>query len=199
MSYLRMTQMKSDLDLTGKLLLAMPNMTDPRFHRAVIFMCTHDDNGAMGLVVNKKLAGIQFGHLLEQLKIISDITIDRSKSSIPVMAGGPVEESRGFILHSMDFKQPDTVIIDETYGVTGTIEALRTIAVGQGPGKMMFLLGYAGWGSGQLEQEIQDNAWLVVEPDQEIIFDLAHDEKWTRSVQKLGFDPAMLSSEVGRA
>lgn len=184
--------------LTGKLLLAMPTMGDPRFHKAVIFMCAHDENGAMGLVINHVLPGVEFPQLLEQLGIASDINVNFS-SSVPVMAGGPVESARGFLLHSGDYKRKDTVTIDDAYGVTGTIEALREIARGQGPGKLLFILGYAGWGAGQLDREIQDNSWLVVDADPAIIFHAQADEKWKLAVGKLGIDPAMLSGEAGRA
>lgn len=185
--------------LAGKLLLAMPGLGDPRFYRAVIFMCAHDEKGAMGLVINHTLPGIEFRSLLEQLKISSDIKVDLAGLDVPVMCGGPVEAARGFILHSSDFNQKDTVAVGDFYGITGTIEALKIIAGGGGPDNLLFLLGYAGWGPGQLDQEIQDNSWLVAEPDPAIIFHAEPDEKWTMAVQKLGFDPGMLSSEAGRA
>ncbi|MGB4056465.1 MAG: YqgE/AlgH family protein [Alphaproteobacteria bacterium] len=190
---------KNSNSLVGKLLLAMPGMGDPRFYRAVIFMCAHDDKGAMGLVINHTLAGVEFKNLLEQLSFSSDIKIDLSKFSIPVMAGGPVEGARGFILHSHDFKQRDTMAVGDDYAITGTIEALKDIATGHGPNRLLFLLGYAGWGPGQLDKEIQDNAWLVVDPDPALIFDAVPEEKWVRAIQKLGVDPAMLSSQSGRA
>lgn len=185
--------------LSGKLLLAMPAMGDPRFHRAVIYMCAHDANGAMGLVINHSLQGLEFSELIKQLGIHSDIEIRLDASAIPVMSGGPVESARGFLLHSNDFTQPDTIRIDESCSVTGTIEALKEVAAGKGPDRALFILGYAGWGAGQLDREIQDNAWLVVDPDPQIIFHPEVEEKWTLSVQKLGFDPAMLSSDAGRA
>lgn len=188
-----------DSYLAGKLLLAMPMMGDPRFHRAVIYMCAHDANGAMGLVINHALPGMEFEDLIEQLGIASDIEIKLVPSSVPVMSGGPVEAARGFLLHSNDFVQPDTIKIDSSCSVTGTVEALKFVVRGEGPGQMLFILGYAGWGKGQLEREIQDNAWLVVDPDPQIIFHPEVDEKWTLAVQKLGFDPAMLSAEAGRA
>ncbi len=189
----------SEHSLTGKLLLAMPGLGDPRFYRAVIFMCAHDEKGAMGLVINHVLPGIEFKSLLEQLKMSSDIRVDLGKSETPVMCGGPVEAARGFILHSRDFTQKDTVPVGDSYGITGTLEALRLILNGGGPDHMLFLLGYAGWGPRQLDREIQENSWLVADPDPDIIFHAAPDEKWSMAVQKLGFDPGMLSSEAGRA
>lgn len=188
-----------DYSLTGKLLLAMPGLGDPRFYRAVIFMCAHDEKGAMGLVINHVLPGVEFKSLLDQLNISSDIKIDMRKPSTPVMAGGPVEGSRGFILHSREFRSKDTVSVSDFYSVTGTVEALKAVATGHGPEHMLFILGYAGWGPGQLDQEIQDNSWLVADPDPNLIFHVTPEEKWELAVQKLGVDPAMLSSQTGRA
>ncbi len=185
--------------LTGKLLLAMPAMGDPRFHRAVIFICAHDENGAMGLVINHILPGFEFGKLLSQLNIVSDIEVDLKKVSVPVMSGGPVEAARGFVLHSGDFSRKDTVKIDDLYSVTGTVEALKDIATGNGPDNMLFILGYAGWSAGQLDSEMQQNAWLVVDPDPSLIFHANPDKKWDMAIEKLGIDPLMLSSESGRA
>ncbi len=182
--------------LTGRLLLAMPAMGDPRFHKAVIYMCAHDENGAMGLVINHVLPGIDLTQLLEQL----NITPEQDKTpDTPVLSGGPVETARGFVLHSSDFSQSDTIKIDEKFSVTGTIDALKTIASGEGPDKMLFILGYAGWGSGQLDQEIQQNAWLVTDADPELIFAAAPDEKWDKAIGQMGIDPAMLSGQAGRA
>ena len=183
--------------LTGRLLLAMPAMGDPRFHKAVIYLCAHDENGAMGLVINHTLPGVDLGQLLAQLNIKPDEIINQVKQ--PVMSGGPVETARGFVLHSNDFEQSDTIKIDDDFSVTGTIDALRAIAGGHGPQKMLFILGYAGWGQGQLDEEIQQNAWLVADPDPALIFDADAEGKWTRAVQKLGIDPGMLSGEAGRA
>jgi putative transcriptional regulator len=189
----------SEYSLTGKLLLAMPGLGDPRFYRAVIFMCAHDEKGAMGLVINHVLPGIAFSSLMDQLKISSDIKFDMNKFKTPVMCGGPVEGVRGFILHSRDFTQKDTVPVGDFYGITGTVEALRAIATGSGPDQLLFILGYAGWGPTQLDQEIQDNSWLVCDPDPGIIFQADPAEKWELAVQKLGFNPGRLSSESGRA
>ena len=189
----------SEHSLAGKLLLAMPALGDPRFYRAVIFMCAHDEKGAMGLVVNHIMPDLEFRSLIEQLKISSYIESDLGAFEMPVMCGGPVEGARGFILHSHDFRQKDTVCVGDFYGITGTIEALREIAAGKGPDHLLFLLGYAGWGPGQLDREIQENSWLVADPDPAIIFHADPEDKWTLAVQKLGVDPAMLSVSSGRA
>lgn len=188
-----------NVSLTGRLLMAMPGMGDPRFYRAVIFMCAHDKNGAMGLIVNHVLPGIDLSHLLGQLNITLDAQAAGSVGKLPVMSGGPVEAARGFILHSGDFIQNDTVAIDGRFGVTGTIDALKAVATGQGPEKMLFILGYAGWSPGQLDREIQDNAWLVADADPELIFSEDPERKWDRAVKALGIDPAMLSGDAGHA
>lgn len=185
--------------LSGKLLLAMPGMGDPRFHKAVILICAHDKNGAMGLVVNHALPGLVFSELLKQLGISSEINIEFSSKDMTVMCGGPVDNSRGFLLHSNDFKQTDTVKVDENLSVTGTIEALQRVAHGQGPQKALFILGYAGWGSGQLEQEIANNAWLVLDCDLSVVFHYKADEKWSMALKNFGLDPAMLTTYSGTA
>jgi putative transcriptional regulator len=183
----------------GKLLLAMPNLGDPRFYKSVIFMVAHDNNGAMGLVINKAIPGIDINDLLGQLDMVMDMDKKLSEESIPVMDGGPVDTARGFILHSGDFEQEDTVSIDDNFKVTGTMEAIKSIATGNGPDQMLFMLGYAGWSPDQLDDEIKSNSWLVAEPDAEIIFGTDHGEKWDKAVRRLGVDPLMLSGETGRA
>lgn len=182
--------------LAGKLLLAMPGMGDPRFHKAVIFVCAHDEQGAMGLVVNRPLPDLSMTALYKQLHI--EAQADKNRA-ITVMGGGPVETARGFFLHSPDFEQPDTVKIDKTFSVTGTVDAMKAVAAGDGPEKMLFMLGYAGWGAGQLDAELQQNAWLTADPDPALIFATSPEDKWDRAVHKLGINPAMLSAEAGRA
>lgn len=181
--------------LTGRILMAMPGMNDPRFNKAVILLCAHDENGAMGLVINHTLPGIDLSELLEQLEVKDSETVD----NVPVMSGGPVETARGFILHGNDFKQEDTIEIDGKYSVTGTIDALKAVAGGDGPDKMLFILGYAGWSAGQLDEELQQNTWLVTDADEDIIFDSSPDDKWNTAIKKIGIDPGMLSTTSGTA
>ena len=185
--------------LSGKLLIAMPAMSDPRFHRAVIFMCAHDKDGAMGLVLNKPLPDLDFTELLSQLKIDPSDDAPASNADIQILSGGPVENARGFILHSTDFTEPDTVKVGDDYGVTGTIEAIRKITNGDAPENMIFALGYAGWSAGQLDQELQANAWLTLDADEAIVFHDIADEKWDLAIAKLGIDPGLLSTEGGHA
>lgn len=185
--------------LTGKLLLAMPNMNDMRFHNAVIFMCAHDENGAMGIVINHEMPDIEFTDLASQIKVESDIKVNFENLDLPVMCGGPVESARGFLLHSSDFTRKDTMKVNRSYGVTGTVEALKEIACGGGPEDVIFALGYAGWDAGQLESEIQRNSWLIVDPDPELVFTGDPDDKWDRALAKLGINPAMFSGMAGTA
>lgn len=183
-------------NLAGKLLLAMPNMSDPRFYRSAIFMCTHDEDGAMGLIINHALLNLTLGQLMEQLKVP---TTQHPLLATPVLAGGPVESGRGFIIHTPDFNQPETMHINSHFSVTGTVDALQLVGAGLGPKELVFVLGYAGWTAGQLEAEIQENAWMVAEADHEIIFNTPIEQKWDRAMGRIGVDPGMLSTTSGHA
>lgn len=181
--------------LTGRLLIAMPQMSDTHFHKAVIFICAHDANGAMGLVINHTLPGLELSTLLSQL----DIPGVTYGADVPVMSGGPVETARGFILHAGRFNQIESLKIEQDIHVTGTIDALKAIAQGRGPEKLMFILGYAGWSAGQLDYEMQQNAWLVTDADTDLIFSDDPEDRWERAIRKIGIDPLMLSGDAGRA
>jgi putative transcriptional regulator len=188
----------SSLSLKGHLLIAMPRMGDPRFHRAVIFICVHDEKGAMGIGINQKLVSPDFPGLLKQLGITTDAPLPDRFAKMPVLAGGPVEGVRGFLLHSSDFRQKDTIVIDDNFGISGTIDSLRA-ALAIPPRQMLFTLGYAGWGAGQLEHELQDNAWMTVPATQELVFNTAPDDMWENAFAALGVNPAMLSGLSGTA
>ena len=153
--------------LAGQFLIAMPSMGDPRFAKTVIYLCVHDTEGAMGLVINKTLDTLQFPDILDQLGITSTIHL----ANQPVHAGGPVETGRGFLLHSTDFRVEDTQEVDDGIALTATVDILRALADESGPENSLFALGYAGWGPGQLDMEIQDNGWLVVPAETSLIFD----------------------------
>jgi putative transcriptional regulator len=181
--------------LTGQLLIAMPTMGDPRFERTVIYMCAHSADGAMGLVVNKAADEIDFSELLSQL----EIETGEIKHPIPVLAGGPVESGRGFVLHSLDYSQESTLKVTEDVGLTATVDILRAMAEGEGPRHSLLTLGYAGWSSGQLDHEIQANGWLNVAADASILFDAELGQKWDRAVRKVGIDPSFLSADAGHA
>lgn len=185
--------------LAGKLLLAMPSMRDPRFEHAVIYLCSHDENGAMGLVINNALPGMQFKHLLNELDIASDIEVDPNVLKTPLMNGGPVDTGRGFLLHSRDFQVKESISMDDEIYISGTIDSLKAMAKGSGPEERLIMFGYAGWSAGQLDEEIQNNSWLVSDADPALIFGAADEDKWQKAVSGLGFDPAMLSGNAGRA
>jgi putative transcriptional regulator len=187
-----------DRFLAGKLLVAMPNMDDPRFHRAVILVCAHDENGAMGLMINHILPGMDLLGLMDQLNIEVDLRT-LSNLNTQIMNGGPVESGRGFIIHGPEFKMPETVTVTPDLCVTGTIDALRAVAAGKGPQVMSFMLGYAGWEPGQLEREVQDNVWLLADADADLIFNVPAAQIWGDAVKAIGVDPGMLSAAAGRA
>jgi putative transcriptional regulator len=182
--------------LAGQLLLAMPNIGDPRFHRAVIFICAHDDKGAMGLMLTQPVPGMTLGTLLQQLGIARS---ENGSLDYPVFSGGPVENGRGFVLHSGEFHQKETVVVNDSFAVTATIDALHAIAKHEGPDKLLFALGYAGWQQGQLEQELADNAWLNMPADPRLIFDIPASEKWDVAMHQIGVNPSNLTGVSGRA
>ncbi len=185
-----------DTNLVGKLLIAMPNMGDPRFARSVVYMCAHSDDGGMGLIVNKPQRDVQFSDLLGQLGIDKSPTV----RDIRVHFGGPVDHARGFVLHSIDYRsEAGTLQVDDAIGMTATLDVLEDIARGKGPRASMLALGYAGWGPGQLEREIAQNGWLVCEPRDEILFGRADEHKWTAALKVLGINPLLLSATSGRA
>jgi putative transcriptional regulator len=191
---------KNDSYFAGKLLVAMPGMEDVRFYRAVIYLCAHDEHGAMGLIINQPLPDLEFGELLGQIKLSEGLVMpEETNALVHVMHGGPVEGARGFLLHSNDFSKPDTVKVDDRIYVTGTLDALCDVALGDGPLEKLFVLGYAGWTAGQLDEELQNNAWLVADADPALVFDHDTEGKWERAVKTLGIDPFMLASAGGRA
>ncbi len=182
--------------LNGKLLIAMPAMQDPRFARSVIFMCAHSDEGAMGLVVNKPAPDLEFRDLLAQL----DITPARDVPQIRIHVGGPVEHGRGFVLHSADYRATDaTLQVDGHFGMTATLEILEDISQGQGPARYLLALGYAGWGPGQLESELQANGWLTADATPDLVFGDHDADKWEAALASLGISPSFLSGSGGTA
>ena len=182
--------------LTGQLLVAMPQMQDPRFARTVIYMCAHgEETGAMGLVINKLLGSLTMGDLLTQL----EISPARGNRGQPVHFGGPVEAGRGFVLHTADYREEATMVIGGNIAVTATLEILRAIGKGEGPRRSLLALGYAGWAPGQLDAEIQANGWLAVAADDDLVFGEDFDGKWQRALKKLGVDLTMLSTDAGHA
>lgn len=186
----------SDLDLTGQFLIAMPGMSDPRFAQSVVYMCAHSAEAAMGLIINKPASDVTLGAVLEQLEIDAPSDV----AALNVHFGGPVETGRGFVLHSPDYESPlHTLVPSEGVGMTATVDILEDIAQGGGPKSRLMLLGYAGWGAGQLEGELAANGWLTAPADPNIIFNLPDGDKWQAAVASLGFDPMNLSGAAGRA
>jgi putative transcriptional regulator len=185
--------------LNGKLLIAMPGMGDPRFHKAVIYICSHSPDGAMGLVINHPRTNLSFSDLLDQL----DITPEQragARLDVDVLAGGPVEPGQGFVLHSTDYHKPGaTVAVEDGVNLTATMDVLKALAQGEGPRDALFALGYAGWGPGQLESELLANAWLTCPGGAEFIFGHDYAGKYAAALAKIGIDPAMLLSEAGHA
>ncbi|HBH00005.1 MAG TPA: YqgE/AlgH family protein [Rhodobacteraceae bacterium] len=191
-----MTDADDPASLAGSLLIAMPGMGDPRFDRTVVFLCVHSGEGAMGLIVNKPAPGIAFRNLLEQL----EIEPGPEAAQIRVHYGGPVEQGRGFVLHSMDYAgQPATLDVDGRFGMTTTLDILEDIARGNGPQAVLMALGYAGWGPGQLEAELQRNGWLTAPAAPEIVFGRDDGGKWEAAVKTLGIRPSFLSADGGSA
>lgn len=189
--------------LDGKLLVAMPAMEDPRFSRAVIYVCAHSSDGAMGIIINQHAPHISFRELLEQLNVASEedsIRMPGHLGSMAVHVGGPVETGRGFVLHSADYYAEDSTLpIDESVCLTATIDILRAIAKGTGPDKALLALGYAGWAPGQLENEIQANGWLHCPGDPELIFGRDIEGKYEQALRKIGIDPSRLVNDSGNA
>tara|TARA_R110002110_G_scaffold88584_7_gene230831 strand:+ start:3519 stop:4094 length:576 start_codon:yes stop_codon:yes gene_type:complete len=181
--------------LPGQLLIAMPSMSDPRFERAVIYLCAHSSEGAMGLVVNKLIDSLTFPELLEQL----DIKPEKQADDIRVHFGGPVESGRGFVLHSDEYLQDSSMVIDEGVALTATLDVLRDVADGSGPRQSIMALGYAGWGPGQLDAEIIHNGWLHAPADTDLLFSREVEKKWDRAIHKIGVDPFMLTTDAGHA
>jgi putative transcriptional regulator len=181
--------------LTGQLLIAMPAMDTPQFVQSVIFMCAHTPNGAMGIVVNRPLTKPSFDDLLEQLEVQPTPPARR----ISLFRGGPVDAARGLVLHTTDWTSGDSMLVDDRVALTASLDVLKAIADGGGPEQGLLALGYAGWGPGQLDREMQENAWLTAPATLDLLFDRNHDTKWRRAMAQLKVDPLLLSGTAGHA
>lgn len=190
-----------DRYIEGRMLVATPAMADERFRHSVIYMCRHNDEGALGIVVNRALVEPTPAELFEELGLGAPATPEPTH----VVWGGPVEVSHGLVLHSAEYRREETLMVGhDRFGLTASLEILRDMARGAGPATTLLALGHSGWGPGQLDRELQDNAWLVVPAEDEaILFDGDYDGKWTRALGKLGdrlgADPGLFSSTAGRA
>ena len=186
----------STLDLDGKLLIAMPSMGDPRFEHSVILICSYSDKGAMGLILNKPSADIRMSDVLDQL----EIKPVQDAADMVVHYGGPVETGRGFVLHSKDYASDlSTLAVSDQFGMTATLDILEEIARGEGPKHALMMLGYAGWGPGQLEGELARNAWLTADAPANLVFQVTAGQKWSAALESLGIDPLTLSATAGHA
>lgn len=186
--------MESTPFLTGQFLLAMPGIGDPRFERAVIAMCAHDDDGALGIGVGDTIEGLGLHDLLEQFEIEPGVAPD-----CPVHFGGPVERRRGFVLHTTDWSGQDTIDVAGRWALSGTVDILRAIATGDGPSRWLVALGYAGWGQGQLDAELTRHGWFNTPADARLLFDVDAEARWATGFALAGIDPRLLSNAAGQA
>lgn len=187
---------RSTINLTGRLIIATPEMGDPRFSRAVIYICSHDKDGAMGIMINKGRGGRMLSDMLINIGIEGDVRVADS----PVLLGGPVDIDRGFVLHSADYFQTETSLkLTDTLNLTSTKDILEALVEESAPEKAVLAVGYSGWSAGQLEQEFQLNAWIVADGDEALIFDTDLEDIWTKALGSLGIKPEMLSMTGGSA
>lgn len=185
-----------DAGLTGHLLIAMPTVDTPAFSQAVIYVCAHTREGAMGIVVNRPLANPSFDELLEQLSVLPKPPVRR----IDLCSGGPVDSGRGFVLHTTDWTGDGSLKVDDRVALTASLEVLKAIADGGGPAQGVLALGYAAWAAGQLDREMQENVWLsAAPPTMDLLFDREHDTKWRRALAILRVNPISLSGSAGHA
>lgn len=187
--------MIDDAYLTGQLLIAMPALADENFAQSVIFLCAHSDEGAMGLVLNRPLQAPTFEDLLRQL----DVQPSPPARRIQLCHGGPVDGARGFVLHTTDWTGDGSLRVDDRMALTASLDVLQAIAAGEGPDHGLLALGYASWGPGQLDAEIQGNAWLSAPAGLDLVFDAKHETKWRRALASLRIDPLLLSAAAGHA
>ncbi|WP_260484022.1 YqgE/AlgH family protein [Sphingomicrobium flavum] len=180
--------------LTGQLLLAMPGMSDPRFEKAVILMAAHDEEGALGVGIGRRLPGLKLRELLDQLELDPGEAPD-----VPVHHGGPVEPGRGFVLHSLDWAGQDSVQVAELCGLTGTLDVLKAIAEGKGPSRFIVSLGYAGWDAGQLDDEMTRHGWFAAPATPDLLFATEAAARWDAAFAAQGIDPSLLVGESGAA
>jgi len=191
-----MDEFSKKINLNGKFLIAMPGMGDPRFKNAVIYLCSHNAEGTMGLIINKLATNFNISDLLNQLNIETSNILE----PFPIYLGGPVEPYRGFILHSLDYLNKDkTIKIDNVLGMTSTLDIVEDIVTNKGPKTFFVALGYSGWDAGQIEMEIKNNGWLVSDAKTDIIFQHNNKNKWENSLKILNVDPKFLSADGGTA
>ncbi len=189
--------MEDITNLTGKFLIALPGMGDPRFEKSVIYMCSHNSDGAMGLIINKAKGDILISDLLDQIGIEGSVRV----ADTPVLDGGPVDIDRGFVLHTADYiNEGSSLRLSETLALTSTKDVLDALTTGgKSPDLAVLAVGYSGWGGGQLEREIAQNAWMVADAKESLIFEDGLEDKWAKALSIIGITPEMLSHFGGRA
>ena len=193
-----MMEIATEVDdgLAGRVLIAMPGIGDPRFERAVILVCAHGEDHAMGLTLNRPLDGLTVPDLLERLGVKAEISLPEQS----VLMGGPVERERGFVLHTPDYRSPESTLdVAEGVALTATRDVLQAMGSANRPRRSLLALGYSGWGPGQLDQEFRENVWLTCEPDETLLFGDDHDHKWAHALAKLGVSAGSLSGTAGSA
>ena len=187
--------------LDGQFLIAMPGMADANFARTVVYICAHSEDGAMGFVINRPQQ-LSFSDVLLHLDLVGEdevIRLPGSTLDFPIRCGGPVESGRGFVLHSDDYMSESSIPVSDDICLTATLDIVRAISRGRGPQRGMMMLGYAGWGAGQIEIELGANGWLSCPAEEDLIFDTNLDSKYERALGLMGITPAMLSAEAGHA
>jgi len=181
--------------IEGQLLIATPSLMGSCFEKSVIYVCAHTADGAMGIIINHLVQAIDAKEIFKQL----EIAIPQKGLNVPVHFGGPVDSARGFVLHTADYIKQETVVMDDNIALTCNIDVLKDISSGEGPQKSILALGYAGWGPGQLEEELETNSWLTANPSEALVFDTNNDDKWQKSAASQGIDLSKLSGEIGHA
>lgn len=189
-----MTCVTAEQYLSGRILLAMPGMFDPRFEKSVNAMCVHDEHGALGIGIGHVREGVRFHDVLEELDIDPGVS-----PNAEVLHGGPVEQGRGFVLHSTDWAGADTIEVQPLCALSASLDVLRAITEGRGPSRWLMALGYAGWGAGQLESEMRHHGWYAAAGHRTVLFETAPEGRWMATWRAEGIDPALLSNETGRA
>lgn len=187
--------MSTPTSLAGQFLIAMPRLDDPSFSRAVTFVCQHDDDGAIGLTINR-LSEYRLGDILAQMDLPCE---DEAVADAAVLLGGPVQPERGFVLHQEEGHWISSYRVDGRWSVTTSRDILAAMAAGSGPQRAVVALGYAGWGAGQLEQELKENAWLTAPASEHIVFDTALEDRWTAAAGLVGVDLSQLTGYAGHA
>lgn len=187
---------KVEIDAKNQFLIAMPALMDITFFHAVVYICLHSKEGGMGFLVNKPLSDLTFAHVMTQMKIpYNNPTLDK----VPVLLGGPVQPERGFVLHPFEHEWESTMRTAGHLAVTTSQDILHAIATGKGPQQFLLCLGYAGWGAGEIEQEVAENDWIIAPFKENILFDIPFDTRWKYSMAELGIDIEHLSTDTGHA